>query len=161
MKFLRVIRFDESDEAVFDNAAVPDEWAVSGGFAYSGITAEHLVGKTRQAFANGFLGLPSFGRSTFATVGEMTEDEHESVTGLLSRHFVENYGAPDADAANAAAREELAFVVDLCADQPVNTVFTLRRVLDEDGEVREEFRIITPPSEPVHTRVWDVVEDDA
>ena len=103
MKFLRVIRFDESDEAVFEKAAVPDEWAVSGGFAFSGITSEHLTGKTRQAFANGFLGLPSFGRSTFATVGEMTDDEHESVIGLLARHFVEEYGAPDTDAANAAA----------------------------------------------------------
>ena len=161
MKFLRVIRFDESDEAVFENAAVPDEWAIPGGFAFSGIMAEQLVGKTRQAFANGFLGLPSFGRSTFATVGEMTEDEHEGVVDLLSAHFVAEYGAPDKDAATAAAGDETAFVIDLCADQPVNTVFTLRRVRDEDGEVREEFRIITPPSKPVHTRVWDVVEDDA
>ena len=42
----------------------------------------------------------------------------------------------------------------------MNTVFTVRRVL-EDGQVREEFREITPPSEPRHARIWEVAEDDA
>ena len=161
MKFLRIIRFDGSDDYVFDAAARPDEWAMPGGFAFAGITPEHLVGKTRQAFTNGFLGVPSMGRSTFAVIADITEDQQQEVCDILTDHFVSALGAPDADTAQAAARDEIAFVADLCADQPINTVFTLRRVLDEDGEVREEFRIITPPSEPIHTRVWDVVEDDA
>ncbi|MGI9386569.1 MAG: DUF6505 family protein, partial [Methyloligellaceae bacterium] len=37
MKFLRTIRFDESDDHVFDRAAAPDEWAVSGAFAFAEI----------------------------------------------------------------------------------------------------------------------------
>ncbi len=160
MKFLRVIRFDGSDDHVFENAARPDEWALPGGFEFAGIRDEQVVGKTRQAFANGFLGIPSFGRSTFATISEMSGDDHDELLGVLSNRFVEVYGAPSRDDALAAARSEADFVIDLCAGEPVNTVFTLRRIL-EDGEIREEFRIITPPSEPIHTKVWQVVEDDA
>ncbi len=161
MKLLRIIRFDGSDDFVFESAAQPDEWALPGGFEFAGIQSEHLVGKTRQAFTNGFLGLPSMGRSTFAVIADITEEEEQEMCEILTDHFVNAFGAPDKETGNAAAREEIAFVADMCADQPINTVFTLRRVLDEDGEVREEFRIITPPSEPIHTRVWDVVEDDA
>ncbi|MGD9830923.1 MAG: DUF6505 family protein, partial [Hyphomicrobiaceae bacterium] len=70
MKLLRTIRFDRSDERVYEVAAAESEWAVSGAFAFAGVEREALVGKVRQAFANGFLGLPSFGRSTFAVVAE-------------------------------------------------------------------------------------------
>ena len=59
-------------------------------------------------------------------------------------------------AATAAADEEIAFIADLCAQKPVNTVFTVYRRLDEDGNIREEFREITPPGETRHARVWDV-----
>lgn len=160
MKFLRTIRFDQSDEHVFAVAAVDNEWALPGGFEFAGITADRLTGKTRQAFANGFLGVPSFGRSTFAATAEISDAEHDRVVDMLARHFVDRLGAPSADAARAAALGETRFVIDLCAENPINTVFTLRRVLD-DGEIREEFRIITAPSKPLHARVWDVIEDDA
>lgn len=160
MKFLRVIRFDHSDDAVFDRSAHTGEWAVSGGFEFADVEREHLVGKTRQAFANGFLGVPSFGRSTFCVVAEMTVAEHGVLAGDLARHFVDHYGAPDRDAAMGAAGDELAFIGELCAAKPVNTVFTVRRIL-EDGQLREEFREIAPPGEPRHTRIWDVVEDEA
>ena len=60
--------------------------------------------------------------------------------------------------AREAARHEMMFVGELCFSEPVNKVFTLRRVLEE-GEIREEFRIITPPSKPVHTKVWEIVEE--
>ena len=160
MKLLRVIRFDSSDDHVFERAGSVDEWAISGGFEFADVEPADLTGKTRQAFANGFLGVPSFGRSTFAVVAEIAEDELDTVRQALADHFVERYGAPDLDTALAAAGDELGFVAELCADQPINTVFTVRRTLD-DGGIREEFREIAPPSEPRHTRIWDVVEDDA
>lgn len=160
MKFLRVIRFDHSDDHVFERAAGADEWAVSGGFEFADADQAQLQGKTRQAFANGFLGLPSFGRSTFSVVAEMSDEEHGALAGDLARHFVDHYGAPDLDAARHAAEGELAFVCELCAAKPINTVFTVRRVL-EDGQIREEFREITAPGEPRHARIWDVVEDEA
>jgi hypothetical protein len=54
MKLLKTIRFDASDERVFELAAMPEEWAVSGAFAFAGLGADAIAGKTRQAFANGF-----------------------------------------------------------------------------------------------------------
>ena len=35
IKVLRTIRFDASDDTVFAHAAGPDEWAVSGAFAFA------------------------------------------------------------------------------------------------------------------------------
>ncbi len=161
MKLLRTIRFDASDEAVFETAAEPGEWAVSGAFAYAHLAPEEVKGKLRQGFANGFLGLGSFGRSTFTTVAEISEAELEEAERALAAHLVERYGAPDIATALPAAKEETDFARDLCADALINTVFTVRRVFGEDGQIREEFRTIKAPgAEPVHARVWNVVDDD-
>ena len=47
MKLARTIRFDESDLNVFEHPAEPDEWAISGGFAFSNWTEEMITGKAR------------------------------------------------------------------------------------------------------------------
>ncbi len=159
MKFLRAIRFDASDLAVYDKAAGEREWAISGAFQFAGLDADALSGKARQAFVNGFLGLPSFGRTTFATVTGMNEDDRRDITGLLARHFIDTYGAPDGEAA-VAADDEVDFIADLCAEKPVNAVFTVYRRLDDDGNIREEFREIAPAGAPRHARIWDVEDDD-
>jgi hypothetical protein len=160
MKLLKTVRFDASDERVFELAAAPEEWAVSGAFAFAGLSAGTIAGKTRQAFANGFLGLSSFGRSTFATVAEATPDELAAIEDALARHLVTAYGAPDLEAARLAAKEEAAFVLDLCREAPINTVFTVRRAWDPAGQIKEELRTIRPPAgEPLHAKVWTVVDD--
>lgn len=160
-KFLRTIRFDPSDDNVFETASAGGEWAISGAFAFANCPADQIVGKTKQAFANGFLGLGSFGRSTFSVVSEMTDDELAAAEDMLAAHFVEQYGAPDLEAARPVAREECAFVMDLCGETPINTVFTVRRTLDEDEQINEEFRTMQAPTgEPQHARIWTVVEDD-
>lgn len=160
MKLLRTIRFDASDERVFDLAAAAEEWAVSGAFAFAGAAPGSLTGKARQAFANGFLGVASFGRSTFAAVADASAADLEAIEQALARHFVSVYGAPDEAAARAAAAEETAFVAELTLDAPINTVFTVRRTWDADGRIKEEFRTIRPPTgEPQHARIWTVVDD--
>lgn len=161
IKFLSTIRFDTSDDHVFETAAAPDEWAVSGAFAFAACDPASITGKARQAFANGFLGLASFGRSTFASVTEMTQQDQSEIERALAAHFVADYGAPDVEAALPAAREEVAFVADICAASLINTVFTVRRRFDDDGRIREEFRTIqAPSSEPLHSRIWNVVDDE-
>ncbi len=160
-KALRTIRFDETDARVFECAAEPGEWAISGAFAFAHLLPSQIIGKTRQAFANGFLGLTSFGRSTLATVGELTDVEAAAMEHALAEHFVTAYGAPDAAAAHHAAQEEIAFAESLCRDLAINTVFTIRRVHNADGTIKEEFRKINPPSgTPQHARVWTVEQDD-
>lgn len=160
MKFLRTIRFDSSDERVFELAADPEEWAVSGAFAFAHLSPSEVTGKVKQGFANGFLGVSSFGRSTFATVAEADQAVVGEITFRLARHFVEAYGAPNVEAAWPAAQEEVEFVLSLCRDAPINTVFTVRRVFAADGQIKEEFRTIKPPTgEPLHARIWTVEPD--
>ena len=57
MKLLRTIRLDASDTFVFERAAEPGEWAVSGAFAFWGGDPGKLEGKARSAFRGGFLGI--------------------------------------------------------------------------------------------------------
>lgn len=159
MKLMRTIRFDASDDHVFERAARSDEWAVSGAFAFAAQPSEALVGKVRQAFAHGFLSLESFGRATFVTVAEIEESEVAVLAARLAEHFVGYYGAPDVAAALPAAREEIGFAVDLCSDAPVNTVLAVAREIDEEGQIRETFRSVPAPGNEVHARVWDVCEE--
>ncbi len=59
-----------------------------------------------------------------------------------------------------AAGDEMGFIADLCAEKPVNAVFTVYRRLDDDGNIREEFREIAAPGAPRHARIWDVEDGD-
>ncbi len=159
MRFLRAVRFDASDDHVYSSTAGYNEIAVSGAFEFSDLSETELTGKTGQAFANGFLGVGSFGRTTFATISDITNAEFEKMIEVLSRHFIDVYGAPNHQAAENAAHEEAAFVESLCKDNLLNTIFAVSRTLDEDG-IHEEFRVIKPPTDGIHTRIWNVVEDD-
>ena len=143
MRLARTIRFDESDDNVFEHTAAPDEWAVSGAFAFSNLAQADLTGKTRQAFTNGWLGLESFGRSTFVAVAEITEQEYDALIDTLAAHFVAEYGAPDTDAARPAASEELDYMRSMCDDHDPNTLLVVQRHLVDAG-VNEAFRAIKP-----------------
>lgn len=159
MKILRTIRFDQSDEHVFARAALPDEWAVSGLFGFFHLTPDTLSGKDKQAFANGFLGLESHGRSTFVTIGEVDEAERAGQAEKLADNLMTLYGAPDKEAALSVAHAEIAFAEELASGNPVNTLLAVSRHFDDEGQVREAFRTIPAPTGKIHTRIWDVVED--
>lgn len=141
MKLARVIRLDESDLRVMDPPAEPGEWAISGAFAFTRWTEADMQGPRAQEFANGWLGLESFGRATLVAVTSLTEDELGALTARLARHFLEHYEAPDEAAAKRVAREELAQMRDLCDGQEVNALLVVERSLEEIG-VRERVRVI-------------------
>lgn len=141
MRFARAIHFDESDMRVFASPARTGEWCLSGGFEFSDWTEADLSGKARQAFANGWLGLDTFGRVTFVAVAEATEAEVAAMTDALATHFVSVYGAPSVDAARPVAAEEIAQMAALCDDHAPNTVLTVARTL-ADGGVHEAYRAI-------------------
>lgn len=143
MKLARAIHFDESDMNIFANPARTGEWCISGGFEFSNWTDADLIGKARQAFANGWFGLETSGRVTFVAVTQIEPTELETLTTLLAQHFVTYYGAPNVDAARPVATEELAQMIDLCADHDPNTLLTVARELTDAG-VREAFRTIRP-----------------
>lgn len=154
----RTIRLDVSDTLVFAPAAEPGEWAVSGAFAFLNDDPAALTGPRRQAFANGFLGVGTFGWSTLVAVAAATEAEMEAVAAALARHFVAAFGAPSVDAALPVAREEVRFAASLC-DHPVNTLLAVSRRFDATGRIRESFRTIEPARPKDHARIWDLVDD--
>lgn len=158
MKLLRTIRFDESDARVFANAAAPGEWAVPGTFAFANSDPEALSRQERQAFANGFLGLESFGWSTLVTVSTVTDEDYAAAVAALAQHLLDEYGAPSMAEAEAAAREEIGYAASL-AEHPVNTLLSLSRFMDGDA-IREQFRIVQPPGEKPHTKIWEISPDE-
>ena len=139
-RFLKTIRFDRSDSFAFPQAAEPDEWAVPGTFAFSALPTEAITGKTKQAFANGFLGLTSFGHATFTSVANITDTELDNVEHRLANHFIERYGAPDRTEAVRAAREEIDFTRELVGDNLINELFVIQRTINDHGEIQETFR---------------------
>jgi hypothetical protein len=141
MHLARAIHFDESDRNVFHSPARTGEWAVSGGFEFSNWSEGDLVGKARQAFANGWLGVETFGRVTFVAVTRIEPAEYEALTSRLAQHFVDIYGAPSIEAATPVAADELRHMAELCDDHPANTVLTVLRELTSSG-VREQYRFI-------------------
>lgn len=148
MRLARTVRFDASDENVFERAAESGEWAISGAFEFSNWTEDDLKGKRRQAFTNGWLGLESFGRATFVAVVEITEAEYEAAIKALTQHFVDAYGAPSTEAARPVAEEELADMRAMCEDHDPNTLLIVTRELVPAG-VSEAIRTISPQDAPL------------
>lgn len=141
MKLARAIHLDESDRNIFFSPARTGEWCTSGGFEFSDWTQADLVGKARQAFANGWLGLETFGRVTLVAVTPVERSEANGLAETLARHFVDIYGAPDIEAARPVARDEIMFMAELCEDHDDNTLLAVARELTEAG-VKESFRAI-------------------
>ncbi|WP_299755041.1 DUF6505 family protein [uncultured Boseongicola sp.] len=143
MILARAIHFDESDSRVFHNPARTGEWCISGGFEFSNWGEADLVGKARQAFANGWMGCETFGRVSFVAVTQIEPQEQDAIAGLLAQHFVDIYGAPSLDAARNVAMEEINQMAELCADHAPNTLLTVARELTEAG-IKEAYRVIEP-----------------
>lgn len=143
MKLARAIHFDESDTHVFHSAARTGEWCISGGFEFSNWGESDLTGKARQAFANGWLGLETFGRVTLVAVTPALAHEVEALTEALAAHFVTYYGAPSIEAARPVAAEEISQMAELCADHDDNMLVSVARELNEAG-VHEAYRAFQP-----------------
>ena len=142
LKLTRTIRLDPSDTFVFERAAEPGEWAVSGAFVFFDCDPATLAQKQRVALRSGFLGIDSLGWSTLAIVTEATEAEREAATARLAAQLQQHFGAPDAAAARLAAEAEVAFAASLCDNAP-QTLLAVQRTV-EGGEIRERFRTLRP-----------------
>jgi hypothetical protein len=156
VKLLRTIRLDPSDTFVFDRAAAPGEWAVSGAFMFSGVDPAALTGKARAEFRAGLLGIASFGWSTLAQIVEASEQDRAAVVEQLAQQLVDNCGAPSLAEARAAAEEEVAFASSLCTHPP-DTLIAVHRS-HEDGEIREAFRSLRPRTGPKPLRAFSFLE---
>lgn len=140
LRLPRTIRLDPSDTFVFERAAEPGEWAVTGSFLFWDQDVAALAGKERAAFRSGFAGVRSLGFSTLVVIVEASEADRDAAVEDLARHVHERLGAPDLDAARAAAREEIEVAASLCRPE-VGTLIAMHRTL-EAGEIRESFRTL-------------------
>jgi hypothetical protein len=152
VKLLRTIRLDPSDTFIFDKAAEPGEWAVSGAFVFWNADPAALEGKARSAFRGGFLGVASLGRSTLVQIVEADEDARLAAIDMLAKHLVAEFGAPTIADAVAAAEEEFAFAASLC-DHPADTLIALHRTSEPDG-IHEAFRTLRPRNGPKPLRAF-------
>lgn len=156
VKLLRTIRLDPSDTFIFEKAAEPGEWAVSGAFAFWNGDPSKLDGKMRAAFRGGFLGISTLGWSTLVQIVDATDDDRRAVVALLAEKLVSHFGAPTYDDAVAAAEDEVAFMESL-ADQPRETLVAVHRSFEE-GAVRESFRTLRPRGEQKLPRAFSFPE---
>ena len=156
MKLLRTIALDPSDTFVFDVAAEPGEWAVSGTFRFCDQDPAKLSGKARAAFRSGFLGAQSWGWSTLVQIVPATQDDCQALIALLARQLVDRFGAPDIAIARMAAEEEVAFAQSLCA-HPISSLIAVHRSAS-DGEVRESFRRLRLREGQGHGKAFSFME---
>ncbi len=153
MKFPRTLRLDQSDPQVFPAAAEPGEWAIPGSFAFADSAPEAITGKAQQAFANGWLGLESFGRATLVEVADITDAELARLIERLAQHFLSNYHAPDLAQALPVARAEIDDAASLCPHK-VHTLLAIERLINPAGEIVERVRVVEPQRAQEHTRIW-------
>lgn len=159
MKLPRTIRLDPSDERVFEHAAPSGDWAVAGTFAFVDRTPADMDAKTQLAFKSGWLGVESFGFSTFVQVTVAPDEDAESAIRTLAAQIHERYGAPDMLAAVGAARSEFEHASSLC-DHPAGTLLAIEREMTEDG-IRERIRVVPRSDEDGgHARIWTFVPED-
>jgi hypothetical protein len=156
VKLLRTIRLDPSDTFVFEKAAEPGEWAVSGAFVFWECDPAALEGKARSAFRGGFLGISSLGWSTLVQIVAASDADRANVVEVLAQQLIHNFGAPTVDDAVAAAEEEVAFAESLCS-QPQDTLVAVHRTFD-NGEVRETFRTLRPRQGKKPARAFSFLE---
>jgi hypothetical protein len=142
----RTIQLDPSDKSVFDHAAEPGEWAVTGSFAFLDVPLDALTGKRKRAFEHGWLGTGSFGWSTLVMVSDASPELVAETTEALARHFVAVHGAPGMAAAREVAAREVAFAASVC-DHPVGTLLTIFRQDGLEGVV-EQFATVTRDQVP-------------
>jgi hypothetical protein len=156
VKLLRTIRLDASDTFVFEKAAEPGEWAVSGAFAFAHCDPANLRGKARTAFRAGFLGIGSLGRSTLVQIVEASEHDRKTVVEMLAAQLITQFGAPDVATARLAAEEETGFAASLCDHSPGVLVAVTRSC--DNGTIREAFRTLRPRDGAAHTRAFEFLE---
>ncbi len=157
-KLPRTLRLDTSDLYVFETAAEPGEWAVSGAFSFAGRPPEQLDRKAQLALASGWLGTESFGFSTLVEVAEIDEPGYFAVVERLARHFVAAHGAPGLADALPVARAEVDDASALC-EHKTGTLLAVARAVNEAGELVERFRVIRPERAADHAKIWEIVED--
>ena len=158
MKLAKTIQLDVSDTHVFEHPAEVGEWAITGTFAFVDSDPTDWSGKQQLAFRTAWLGIGSFGNSTFVQVAKISTHQYEQAVRTLAGYLAEFYNAPDREAATWAARQEIDDMITMC-DHPPGTLLAIERAV-ADENITEKTSVLAPPREAGHAKIWTIVEDD-
>jgi hypothetical protein len=141
VKFLEAVRLDISDSKIFSAEGVLEDGArvVSGGYAVCDLAS----GSHRQPGCRcdvSFIGLGNRKRCTLAQVVEIHESTYHQLVETMTRHFLEDLGAPSPDAARTAAEEEISYTAELCESFELGAWITVKRTPTEQG-VKEHYSV--------------------
>ena len=159
MKLLRTIALDPSDTFVFDVAAEPGDWAVSGAFRFcdrdpATLTGKRPFGLPQRLSRRAVMGLVDAGADRPRHRGGSPYSG-----GTAGRaDWSERFGAPDPASAQLAAEEEVAFAQSLCT-HPIGALIAVHRSAS-DGEVRESFRRLQLREGQGHSKAFSFMEVD-
>ena len=145
MKLAKTLQLDVSDTQIFDRVAKVGEWAITGTFAYIESDPSSWSNKNQLAFRAAWLGIGSFGYSTFVQATEISTQEFKQTLQILAAYLAEEYNAPTQEAATMAAQQELDDMAKLC-NHPPGTLLAIERTITEQN-ISEKTRIILPTSE--------------
>ena len=154
MKLAKTIQLDVSDTHVFERPAKPQEWAISGTFAFVDSEPENWPKKQKFSFQSAWLSIETFGNATFVQVAEISEEEREFMTRALASYLIERYNAPSSSEANKAAKYEIDDMATLCV-HPTGTLLTIERFFSDKG-IEEKIRAVKPGNNPLTAKAWAV-----
>ena len=141
VKLLRTIRLDPSDTFVFERAAAPGEWAVSGAFAFWNEDVGALRARRARRFAAGFLACNrSAGRRWCRSWKRPRKIVRRSSARWRSNWWSDLARRTCDGAARPKRKSRLR---SRCAISRPDTLIAVHRTF-EDGETREAFRTLHP-----------------
>jgi len=140
MKLAKTIQLDTSDKNIFEVSAKPNEWAISGTFAFVDGNPDSWPKKHQFAFQSAWLGLPSFGYSTFVQVTNIKEFKYKIIIKNLRKILMNIYNAPNLKTAEQTAKRNIDDMVSLCS-HPDGTLLAIERQIVDDT-ITESVRII-------------------
>ena len=157
MNLAKTVQLDPSDLHIFERPAEIGEWAISGTFSFVDSDPAAWSKKQKLAFQSAWLGIGSFGYSTFVQATALSSSEYEQLLLTLTAHLTDQYMAPNLKAATDAAKLEIDDMATLC-NHPPGTLLAIERTIDGQN-ITEKTRVISSSEEPAKPQVWTTIED--
>jgi hypothetical protein len=154
MRLAKTIQLDTSDKNIFEVSANPNEWAISGTFTFVDGNPDSWPKKKQFAFQSAWLGLPSFGYSTFVQVTNIKEFEYKIIIKDLAKILMDFHNAPNFKAAEQAAKGEIDDMVSLC-NHPDGTLLAIERQIVGET-ITESVRIINTEKNIKISNAWSI-----
>ncbi len=139
-KFLKAVRLDDSDAALYKASAAcdEDEWVCTGGFTVCDLANGYRCEPRCYCDAS-FLSITRRARVTLAEVVEVNVADLEIFKDQLAQHLLFDWKAPDFQTARAVAEEEIDYTVETATGFPTEVWITVKRSPGDNGAIEEQY----------------------